>query len=205
MVSLTLRPLSDVDSLQLCQRPQQFDWPAGCRCPSPRPGPGCWSCPAPLSCHAFADIPGPAAGCPRIPPAPCRAGSTGAGALGEGPVFNLDSFHRMSKSALALASASPPCRGTGAAAPSPAGWAAHCPGRCQGSRTQRTRRLGTAAPQRGQHAVEGVPPHVVQVQPVRFPKAPLVRSLSQHPQPSLHLLIPSIAAGTASATFRPGF
>ena len=27
MVSLTLRPLSDVDSLQLCQRPQQFDDP----------------------------------------------------------------------------------------------------------------------------------------------------------------------------------
>ena len=36
---------------------------------------------------------------------------------------------------------------------------------------------------------------MVQVQPVRFPETPLVRTLSQHSQPSLCLLTPSIAAG----------
>ena len=50
-----------------------------------------------------------------------------------------------------------------------------------------------AATQRGQQTVEGVLAHVVQVQPVRFPQTPLVRSLSQHSQPSLCLLTPSIA------------
>ena len=39
-----------------------------------------------------------------------------------------------------------PGRGTGAAGPSPAGWAARCPGRCPGSRTRRNRRPGTADP-----------------------------------------------------------
>ena len=61
------------------------------------------------------------------------------------------------------------------------------------------------APQRRQETVEAFPPHVVQVQPVRFPKPPLVRSLSQHSQPSLSWLTPSIAAGPAAATFRPDF
>ena len=61
------------------------------------------------------------------------------------------------------------------------------------------------APHRGQQAVEAFPPHVVQVQPVRFPKSPLVRTLSQHSQPSLCLLTPSIDADPAAATFRPDF
>ena len=61
------------------------------------------------------------------------------------------------------------------------------------------------APQRCQEAVEAFLPHVVQVQPVLFPKSPLVRSLSQHSQPSLSLLTPSIAADPAAATFRPDF
>ena len=46
------------------------------------------------------------------------------------------------------------------------------------------------APQRGQQTVEGLPPHMVKVQPVRFPQTPLIRSLSQHAQPSLPLLTP---------------
>ena len=47
------------------------------------------------------------------------------------------------------------------------------------------------APHRGQQAVgRAFPPHVVQVQPVRFPKSPLVRSSPSR----LHLLTPSIAA-----------
>ena len=41
------------------------------------------------------------------------------------------------------------------------------------------------APQRGQETVEGVHPHVVQVQPVRLPEPSLVRTLSQHSQPPL--------------------
>ena len=61
------------------------------------------------------------------------------------------------------------------------------------------------APQRREETIEAFPPHVIQIQPVRFPKSPLVRTLSQHPQPSLHLLTPSIAAYPATATFRPDF
>ena len=56
--------------------------------------------------------------------------------------------------------------------------------------------VGTAGPA----SIEAFPPHVVQVQPVRFPKSPLVPTLSQPPS----LLTPSIAAYPAPATFRPG-
>ena len=61
------------------------------------------------------------------------------------------------------------------------------------------------APQRREETIEAFPPHVVQVQPVRFPKSPLVRSPSQHSPPPLHLLTPSIAAYPATDTFRPDF
>ena len=36
---------------------------------------------------------------------------------------------------------------------------------------------------------------MVQIQQVRFSEAPLVKSLSQHSQPSLHLLTPGIDTG----------
>ena len=49
------------------------------------------------------------------------------------------------------------------------------------------------ATQRGQQTIEGVPAHVIQIQPVRSPEAPLIGSLSQHPQPSLFLDASSIA------------
>ena len=45
LISPGLGPFPDIDSLQLRQRPQQFDDPVesiDCRCPSPRPAPGCW-------------------------------------------------------------------------------------------------------------------------------------------------------------------
>ena len=51
------------------------------------------------------------------------------------------------------------------------------------------------APQRSQQTVEGLPPHMVKIQPVRFPETPRIRTLSQHSQPSLPLVTPSINAG----------
>ena len=47
----------------------------------PRPDSGCRSCPAPPASHGFSGSPTgePGAGCPRIPPAPCRAVSTAPG------------------------------------------------------------------------------------------------------------------------------
>ena len=44
------------------------------------------------------------------------------------------------------------------------------------------------APPRGQQTVEGVLADMVQIQPICFPETPLVRTLSQHSQPSLRLL-----------------
>ena len=61
------------------------------------------------------------------------------------------------------------------------------------------------ATQRGQQTVEGVLAHVVQIQPVRFPEAPLIGSLSQHCHSSLFLDGSSIAVHPADSTFRPDF
>ena len=60
-------------------------------------------------------------------------------------------------------------------------------------------------PQGGHQTLESALAHMVQVQPVCFPQAPLIRTLSQHSPSSLSLMPPSIAAHPAWDTLRPEF
>ena len=144
----------------------------------------------------------PGAGWIRTPPAPCRGGQLGPNhlerALGEGPVLNLDSQGHFPADVEVG-----PGFGLGVA---------HLVvGLQQQRRGQQAGRhtvpavVGSVefgeitvpeqlAPQRCQQAVKGVSSHVVQVQSVCFPEAPLIRSLSQHCYASLCLMSPSMAA-----------
>ena len=127
-------------------------------CPSPRPGPGCSWYPAPPSSRAFSGspTPGPSAGWTRTPPAPCRGESTGPGTPGACSWRRAGPQSRCPRPLSSGCRNRPwpwlqrrsPCRGSAAAAPWPAGWAARCPGHCRRSRTRRNRCRGTVAPAR---------------------------------------------------------
>ena len=154
--------------------------------------------------------PGPASGWTRIPPAPCRAGSTGRGTPA------ACSWRRAGPPPQFPPTLSSECRSRHAPWPRLPHLVVGLRRRQQAGRHAVPTTVGTVEldkilvskqlpPRRGQQAVESVPPHVVQIQSVRFPKAPLIR-IALPASPTLAMLVdPSIVASPAAATFRPDF
>ena len=184
-------------------------------CPSPRPGQGCSWCPAPPASRAFSGslTPGPSGGWTRIPPAPCRGESAGPGTpevcswrrAGPQSRFPGPPSSGCRSRPWPWPQRRSPCRGSAAAAPWPAGWAARCPVRCRRSRTRRNRCPGTVGPAkrptdrrkcpcpRGP-GTTGPPPTA----PSDPTALPALLSLAM-------LNVTSIAVPHPQATFRPAF